>query len=221
MNENSSSGFYEKGKPLPDTLRKQMVHLLDQGKTHAAIARELHVNPQTVSNILHKYQETGDYTPTIRIQSGQDRKKMNMDTLKAVELYKLEKPSTYLKEIRGQLVEDDVCTNDTCPSLSYISREFKGLNYTHKKLQVVPRESQSPEIQAKYDQYLDVMTDSHMDPYSIHFFYEASVVRTTGNRKFGDAARGSRAVEVQRYASNTTLTLLIYFTALHVWIITM
>ena len=39
------------------------------------------------------------------------------------------------------------------------------------------------------------------------FFYEASVVRTTGNRVYGHSYKGTPAVEIQRYASNPSYTV--------------
>ena len=40
----------------------------------------------------------------------------------------------------------------------------------------------------------------------LHFFDESSVIKTTGNRKYGNARVGERAIEVQHYTSNTTFT---------------
>ena len=39
------------------------------------------------------------------------------------------------------------------------------------------------------------------------FFDESSVVKTTGNRKYGSAVLGEPAIEVQRYASNSNYTI--------------
>ncbi|XP_021364256.1 uncharacterized protein LOC110457353 [Mizuhopecten yessoensis] len=44
-------------------------------------------------------------------------------------------------------------------------------------------------------------------PQQLHFFDEASVVRTAGNRRYGHSVKGTRAVEVQKYASNATFTV--------------
>ena len=41
----------------------------------------------------------------------------------------------------------------------------------------------------------------------MHFFDESSVVRTTGNRNYGSSAKGFRAFELQRYASNANYTI--------------
>ena len=48
---------------------------------------------------------------------------------------------------------------------------------------------------------------SGLDPSTIHFFVESSVVKTTPNRIYGHSKKGSRAIEVQRYASDCTYTV--------------
>jgi len=55
------------------------------------------------------------------------------------------------------------------------------------------------------DEYLEIT--SRINPSSIHFFDEASVVKTTSNRLYGHSYRGVKALEVQRYASNATYTV--------------
>ena len=57
----------------------------------------------------------------------------------------------------------------------------------------------------KVDEYLAIT--SHVDPTSLHFFDEASVIKTTSNRPYGHSYRGSKALEVQRYTSNATYTV--------------
>lgn len=41
----------------------------------------------------------------------------------------------------------------------------------------------------------------------MHFFDESSVIKTKGNRNYGHAPVGQRAVEIQRCASNTICTV--------------
>ena len=61
----------------------------------------------------------------------------------------------------------------------------------------------TPENLAKVhvDDYLSVT--SWLKRETLHFFEEASVIVTSGNRMFGSGYRGQPAIEVQRYASNT------------------
>lgn len=48
---------------------------------------------------------------------------------------------------------------------------------------------------------------SMFNPHKIHFFDECSVIRTTGNRVYGNSTRGTPAIEIQRYASNANYTV--------------
>ena len=89
------------------------------------------------------------------------------------------------------------------PSQSSISRCLRSdLGYSYKKLKVVARESHTPEVQELLDRYLAAVCSVNIR--TLHFFDECSVVKTTGNRRYGHSAVGKQAVEVQRYASNAT-----------------
>lgn len=46
-----------------------------------------------------------------------------------------------------------------------------------------------------------------IDPCTLHFFDEASVIHTTGNRRYGHAYIGEPAIEFQRNASNANFTV--------------
>ena len=55
---------------------------------------------------------------------------------------------------------------------------------------------------------MNIYKRSHrFQPADYTFFDESSVVKTTGNRRYGSARLGERAVEIQRYASNATYTI--------------
>ena len=82
---------------------------------------------------------------------------------------------------------------------------LKEMKFTRKKLTVIPRETESERNLQLYDEYVDTM--SNLDPLSLHFFDESSVVKTTGNRSYGHAPSNQRAVELQRYASNANYTI--------------
>ena len=75
---------------------------------------------------------------------GRERQKLDVETMKAIELYKIAKPSIYAKEIRSKLVEDNVCAYQNLPSLRYINMGLHEIGYTYKKLTSVPTESQTP-----------------------------------------------------------------------------
>lgn len=46
-----------------------------------------------------------------------------------------------------------------------------------------------------------------LNPATLHFFDEASVIKTTSNCLYGSSDRGFKVVEVQWYASNATYTV--------------
>ena len=124
--------------------------------------------------------------------------------MKAIQLYKLEKPSIYSKEIQQKLVEDNVCTNANLPSVGYINMGLREIGYTHEKVMSVPSESQTPDCQAKYDDYLSYISD--IGVHSLHFFDESSVTKTSRKRKYGSEV-GNRAIEIQPHASNANFTI--------------
>ena len=77
--------------------------------------------------------------------------------------------------------------------------------YSYKRLNVVARESLTENYEKKLMGYLTVC--STLNPTTMHFFDECSVIKTTENRHYGHSVFGSPATEVQRYASNANYTL--------------
>ena len=101
---------------------------------------------------------------------------------------------------------DGVVDADDLPSASQINkRTRRDLVMSKKKLSVLPSESNTPEQIARQDEYLNVI--STFKPHQIHFFDEASVIKTTGNRSYGNATVGEKAIEFQRYPSNANFTV--------------
>ena len=76
---------------------------------------------------------------------------------------------------------------------------------TRKRITVVPRESTTPSAMEAVDAFLNEISNFRAP--KLHFFDESSVIKTTGNRKYGSAVLGEPAIEVQRYASNTNYTI--------------
>ena len=76
--------------------------------------------------------------------------------------------------------------------------------YTHKKVVSIPSESQTPDCQAKYDDYLSYF--SYTDVHSLHFFDESSVTKTSGKRTYGSSEVGKLAIEIQPCSSNANFT---------------
>ena len=129
---------------------------------------------------------------------------MRDDILEVIEIWKLQKPSIYTAEIRKRLLMEGICTLCDLPSIDTINKSLRQkVGMTWKKISSVPREYLNNT--EKVDDYLELV--SHLNPSNIHFFDEASVIKTTSNRLYGHSYRGTKAIEVQRYASNASYTV--------------
>ena len=73
---------------------------------------------------------------------GKPREIAKPDVVEHIEFQKLSKPSTSAVEIQEALLNDRVCTIDNLPPKLTIGDIIRNdLNYTYKKLEVVPEES--------------------------------------------------------------------------------
>lgn len=67
-----------------------------------------------------------------------------------------------------------------------ISFVLKSFSFTRKKLSVTPREAETERNITLLNQY--VTRISTLNPFKIYFFYEASVLKTCGNRQYGHSS---------------------------------
>ena len=112
----------------------------------------------------------------------------------------------YASEIQQRLLLDGVIHPNDLPGTSKINRRLRqDLMFSKKKLTVCPFEAEKQGVLEWQDEYLQAT--SRYPASKIHFFDESSVVKTTGNRRYGNARLGERAIEFQRYASTFTLKL--------------
>jgi len=65
---------------------------------------------------------------------------------------------------------------------------------TRKKLTTIPLESTTPEAATAIDDFLNEV--ANINPTTLYFFDESSVIKTTGNRKYGSASLGQPAFEI-------------------------
>ena len=199
---NSLGRIYESGKALSGAFREEIIELYNQGFTANEISSSLKVTVRGVNKIVDHFRRYGTVLPFT--QGGSDPHIMTNDLLQCIELWKLEKPSVYAKEIQQRLLLEGLCDRDKLPSISTINQSIAGrLDMSRKKITSVPTEYLS-NID-KVNEYLEIT--SRLKSSSLHFFDEASVVKTTSNRQYGSSYRGTEAVEVQRYASNATFTV--------------
>ena len=116
------------------------------------------------------------------------------------------KPSIYGSEIQQRLLLDGFVHPTDLPSVSQINRCLgQDLMMTYKKLTVFPLEAEKPAAVDRQNEYLQ--TISQVPASRLLFFDESSVIKTTGNQRYGSARLGECAIEIQHYASNATYTI--------------
>ena len=128
---NQLGGVFINGRPLPNHIRLKIIEMAAAGVRPCVISRQLRVSHGCVSKILNRYQETGSIKPgliggTKGKGSGVGSGGLSGDQVeKRIEEYRLENPGVFSWEIRDKLVEDGICSSDTAPSVSSISRMLK------------------------------------------------------------------------------------------------
>ena len=180
-----------------------MLDLAHAGTSQRQIATELRVSRGYVQKVLEQYNDN----ISLRIpRTSFLVSKVSKEVLEFMSVEKIMEPSVHASEIRQRLLLDGVVDADDLPSASQINKRIRrDLVMSQKKLSVIPSESTTPEQIARQDEYLN--TISTFQPHQIHFFDEASVIKTIGNRSYGNATVGEKAVEFQRYALNANFTI--------------
>ena len=181
-----------------------MLDLYHDGFGHRQIAREVRSSPGFVQKVIGRYNEQNASLTAARVDY--PRPKIDEAALEHMEVQKVRKPSIYSSEIQRTLFLDGVVHPANLPSVSQISKVIrKDLVMTRKKITAIPRESTTPQTTSSIDDFLTEIPD--INPTTLHFFDESSVIKTTGNRKYGSASLGEPAFEIQRYASNANFPI--------------
>ena len=201
---NANGGLYDNGRALPSLVRERILDLNHQGLGQRAIAREVKTSHTFVKKVIRSYDVTNS---SIRIpRANFAERKIDINVLEYIEVQKRMKPSTYASEIQNRLLLDGVVHPNDLPGTSQINRRLReDLMFSKKKLTVCPCEAEKPGALDWQNEYLQAI--SRYAARKLHFFDESSVIKTTGNRKYGNARVGERAIELQRYASNATFTI--------------
>ena len=111
-----------------------------------------------------------------------ERSVATSNVVEFVEHCKVFKPSTRSFEIQQGLLANAICTPPNLSARSTISDIVRqDLQFTWKKLSVHPAESLTHENLLQTLNNLMYM--SGVDPSTVHFFDESSVVKTTPNRR--------------------------------------
>ena len=195
---NRYDGTFDNGRALPAMYRKRVLDLYHDGFGNRQIAREIRSSPGFVQKVIDCYNEEKTSLRGSRV--GFPRPKIDEQVVEYIEVQKLMKPSTYLTELQQRLLLDGVVHPANLPSVSQINKVLcKELVMTRKKLTTIPLESTTREATTAIDDFLTEI--ANINPMTLHFFDESSVIKTTGNRRYGSAPLGQAAFEIQRYAS--------------------
>ena len=201
---NRYGGSFDNGRALPAMYRERVLDLYHDGFGNRQIAREIRSSPGFVQKVIDRYNEQNTSLRDIRV--GFPSPKIDEQVVEYIEVQKLMKPSTYSTELQQRLLLDGVVHPANLLSVSQINKVIrKELVMTRKKLTTIPLESTSPETTAAIDDFLTEI--ANINPTTLHFFDESSVIKTTGNRNYGSGPLGQAAFEVQRYASNANFTI--------------
>lgn len=183
--------------------RENIVALWSLGYQQQDIARRLNLTHQTVSNNISAFLSRETILPGK--PGWKPRTISTPAVVEFVEYIKTTKPSTYASEIQQSLIEHEISNPNNVPSTTIGDIINKDLNFTFKKLSPCPEESLTIQNRARTLNYIMFM--SEQNPSKVHFFDEASVIKTTPNRTYGHSKKGQPAVEVKRSASNCNYTI--------------
>lgn len=201
---NQDGKLYDNGRNYPKLLREEVLDLNHDGMSQRTIARELKTSRCFIQNVFADYDHTGSSLQHPR--DPPERRIMNAEVISCIETEKLMKPSVYVRELQDRLLLDGVVHLLDLPSKSAISESIReDLYMTKKKIQQIPSESQRSDNIHRRNEFLEEISD--LEPGIVRCFDESSVVKTTSNRKYGNAPRGEPAFEIQRYASSATYTI--------------
>ncbi|XP_033726738.1 uncharacterized protein LOC117316305 [Pecten maximus] len=203
--ESTKAGHYHiKGVKSADTVETLVIKLFSEGLSFTEISKRTGLAKSSCFRIADKYITNGteDQPRGRPIFSP----KLTPEVLQFIEYQKTKQAAVYANEIYVKLLEENICNINNIPSvrtIQYAINKIPGMTY--KVMQKIPSETTTARFEGQFDHYLAEVLS--YKPEQLHFFDEASVIRTDGNRKRGHAVIGEKAVEVQKYASNATYTV--------------
>ena len=207
---NQNGGIYDHGRHQQQILREYILDLHHVNFSQRDIAEHTLASKSFVQKVVARYEKENTSLPAVKKNTSGPVRKIDSDALEYLEVQKLSKPSMYASELRNRLLLDGVVARVDLPTAAQINKRLRrDLLMTKKKLTVNKSEASTPATVRLADEYLQAISQVH--PTGIHFFDESSVTKTTCNRLYGNSMIGTRAVELQRYASNATYTLNLLF----------
>ncbi|CAJ0607089.1 unnamed protein product [Cylicocyclus nassatus] len=131
---NQLGGVFINGRPLPQAVRVQIIEMASKGVKPCHISRQLRVSHGAVSKILNRYAETGSISPG-QI-GGNPRSKISVQSIeKQLMLTYEENPKLCAAELRQLLIEQEVCSRATAPTVASINRFIRGKGWNREKKQ--------------------------------------------------------------------------------------
>ena len=122
------------GKPLPNSVRQKIIEMAELGIRPCDISRQLKVSHGCISKLLSKYNDTGSFEP------GRAKRKTSRDVSSEVknkiEEYRQTAPGIFSWEVKEKLVADGMCTKESLPPLTVISRLLRRAKSTGSALEM-------------------------------------------------------------------------------------
>ncbi|XGW10432.1 hypothetical protein V3C99_012153 [Haemonchus contortus] len=129
---NQLGGVFINGRPLPQAVRVQIIEMASKGVKPCHISRQLRVSHGAVSKILNRYAETGSISPG-QI-GGNPRSKISLQSIeKQLMVTYEENPNLCAAELRQLLIEQEVCSRATAPTVASINRFIRGKGWHREK----------------------------------------------------------------------------------------
>ncbi|XP_058945095.2 paired box protein Pax-3-B-like [Pocillopora verrucosa] len=133
---NQLGGVFVNGKPLPNSVRQRIIEMAELGIRPCDISRQLKVSHGCISKLLAKYNDTGSFEP------GRAKRKTSRDVSTEVrnkiEEYRRAAPGIFSWEVKEKLVADGLCTKETLPPLTVISRLLRRVRSTGSDTEISP-----------------------------------------------------------------------------------
>jgi len=115
---------YESGKALSEPLREEIIEMYNEGLNLIDILNDVKVTIRGVNKIMNRHGGSGADVVTD-------------DVLHCIEIWKLQRPGIYAREIQNRLLLEGICDRDKLLSISGINRSLSGkLRMTRRSLQV-------------------------------------------------------------------------------------
>ena len=124
---NQLGGVFVNGKPLPNSVRQKIIEMAELGIRPCDISRQLKVSHGCISKLLSKYNDTGSFEP------GRAQRKtwrdVSSEVKNKIEEYRRTVPGIFSWEVKEKLLADGLCSKETLPGLTDISKLLR--NETH------------------------------------------------------------------------------------------